>query len=98
MRSRYAAFAIGNEAYLLESWHSSTRPTRLALDPAQRWTGLTVQETTGGGLFDVEGTVAFEASYQQGSRRSSVQENSHFTREDGAWRYTEPVRGAGPDE
>jgi SEC-C motif-containing protein len=91
MRSRYTAFAIGDETYLLESWHSATRPTRSALDPGQRWTGLTVRETTGGGLFDVEGTVAFEATYQQGSRRSSVRENSHFAREDGAWRYTGPA-------
>lgn len=93
MRSRYTAFALGDEAYLLASWHSSTRPRRLALDPAQRWTGLTVEATTGGGLFDAEGTVAFEAAYQQGSRRASVRENSRFVREDGAWRYTGPVRG-----
>jgi SEC-C motif-containing protein len=94
MRARYSAFALGDETYLLDSWHSSTRPKRLALDPAQRWVGLTVSTTTGGGLFDAEGTVAFEARYERGSRRSSVQENSRFSREDGAWRYLGPVPGA----
>lgn len=91
MRSRYTAFALGDEEYLLESWHSSTRPHRLALDPTQRWVGLDVEESSGGGLFDNEGTVAFEASYTQGSRRSSVRERSRFVREDGLWRYLEAV-------
>lgn len=26
MRSRYSAFAVGDEAYLLRSWHPTTRP------------------------------------------------------------------------
>jgi SEC-C motif-containing protein len=90
MRSRYTAFALGDEAYLLETWHSSARPRRLALDPAQQWTGLDVQQSSGGGLFDAEGTVTFEATYRLGSRRSSVRETSRFLREDGIWRYAGP--------
>ena len=50
MRSRYSAFALGDDVYLLETWHPSTRPARLSLDPAQHWIGLTVLGSTRGGL------------------------------------------------
>ena len=29
MRSRYSAFAVGDAAYLLATWHPSTRPAAL---------------------------------------------------------------------
>ena len=37
MRSRYSAFAVGDAAYLLATWHPSTRPPALELDPGVRW-------------------------------------------------------------
>ena len=83
MRSRYSAFAVGDAAYLLATWHSTTRPRRLRLDPERRWTGLRVLGTTGGGLLDPSGTVRFRASYEGGAQ----EEDSAFAREDGAWRY-----------
>jgi SEC-C motif domain protein len=87
MRSRYSAFALGEEVYLLESWHTSTRPARVDLDRAQEWTGLEVLGHTGGGPFDAEGTVEFRAHYRIGRRTGVLHEHSHFTREGGAWRY-----------
>ena len=33
MRSRFTAFAVGDVAHLQASWHPSTRPTTLDLDP-----------------------------------------------------------------
>ena len=42
MRSRYSAFVLGDAAYLLATWHPSTRPRSLELDDAVRWTGLDV--------------------------------------------------------
>ena len=33
MRSRYSAFVLERVAYLRESWHASTRPADLALEP-----------------------------------------------------------------
>jgi branched-chain amino acid transport system ATP-binding protein len=62
MRSRYSAFAVGDARYLLDTWHTGTRPRSLRLDPAVRWTGLEVLATTGGGFLDAEGTVEFRAS------------------------------------
>lgn len=46
MRARCSAFAVGDPAYLLRSWHSSTRPTRLDLDDRQHWQRLEVLGTT----------------------------------------------------
>lgn len=44
MRSRYVAYALKNEAYLLASWHASTRPQALdlAADDA-KWIGLEIR-------------------------------------------------------
>ncbi|WP_204292365.1 YchJ family protein [Micromonospora gifhornensis] len=87
MRSRYAAFAVGDADYLLHSWHSSTRPARLRLDPGQRWTGLEIVATEQGGLFDSTGTVEFRAHYRDGVGAGSMTERSRFVREDGLWVY-----------
>ncbi len=85
MRSRYCAFVKGDEGYLLRTWHPRTRPTRLELDPAVRWTGLEILATTGGTAFHTTGTVTFRASYAGGALR----EHSRFERADGAWLYVD---------
>jgi SEC-C motif domain protein len=95
MRSRYAAFAVGDAAYLLRTWHRSTRPKRLNLDSTVRWTRLEVIETKGGGPFDEEGHVLFRAHHEIVDRatvRSSVlRERSQFVREDRRWVYLAAV-------
>ena len=87
MRSRYSAFVVGDAGYLQRTWHSSTRPRRLDLDDAVRWTGLEVLVTTGGSLLAAEGTVEFRASYLREGRPGAQHETSRFVREDGQWRY-----------
>lgn len=86
MRSRYAAFATGEAGYLLATWHPSTRPKRLVLDPDQHWQGLTIVSAHGGFL-DTEGTVEFRATWTMGGRTDVLHETSRFVREDGAWLY-----------
>lgn len=92
MRSRYSAFAVGDEAYLLRSWHPDTRPKRLDLDPEQVWRRLDVLTTSGGGLFDSTGTVEFVAHYVDHGTRGSMREHSTFVREDGRWLYVDAVQ------
>ncbi|WP_405096371.1 YchJ family protein [Micromonospora sp. NBC_01412] len=91
MRSRFSAFAVGDTAYLLRSWHSSTRPERLRLDPGQRWTRLEILGAEHGGLFDSAGTVAFRAHYREGGQPGTLTEHSRFTREDGHWVYVDAL-------
>lgn len=91
MRSRYSAFAVGDAAYLLRTWHPSGRPRTLTLDPAVRWTRLAVLETDGGGLFDSAGTVRFRAVYVREGQRGVLAETSRFVRRDKLWTYLGPV-------
>ncbi|MFD7501869.1 YchJ family protein [Streptomyces sp. NPDC059850] len=94
MRSRYSAFAVRDEAYLLRSWHSTTRPPRLELDPGLRWTRLEILGTTDGSAFHSTGTVEFRAHYVNGGDgggSGQQHENSRFAREGGAWVYVDGV-------
>lgn len=58
-----------------------------------RSTGLDVLATTGGGLFDMHGTVTFRAWYRHGGETGSQEETSRLTRVDGTWRYLDGVGG-----
>jgi SEC-C motif-containing protein len=91
MRSRYSAFAVGDTSYLLRTWHPQTRPSRLRLDPHQRWTGLAILDRSRGSLFDRVGTVEFEAGYRLDGRPGTIHERSEFTRHDGVWSYLGPA-------
>ncbi len=91
MRSRYAAFVVGDGAYLLLTWHPSTRPARLELDANVAWQGLDVTGSTGGSAFETEGVVEFVARFRVGRRDGSQHERSRFVREDGHWRYAGEV-------
>ena len=91
MRSRYSAFAVGDGAYLLATWHPDTRPTTLDLDPEVRWLGLEVLASTGGSMLASEGTVEFRASYVAGGRRGTQHEDSRFVRAGGRWSYLDGV-------
>ncbi len=93
MRARYAAFAVMDAAYLLRSWHSSTRPRAITLEAGEQWTGLTILATSKGGLFDQEGTVEFRALSRHRGRTSEMHERSQFLREDGAWVYVTALPG-----
>ena len=91
MRSRFSAFAVGDAGYLLRSWHSSSRPPDLRLDPALRWIRLAVLETRDGGLFDTTGIVRFRAIYTRDGQRGVLAETSRFLREDSRWTYVGPA-------
>ena len=91
MRSRYSAFAVADPAYLLATWHPSTRPPALELDPGIRWVGLDVLRADGGGLLAAEGTVEFRAHSVIDRVAGAQHENSRFVREGGRWYYLDGV-------
>jgi len=91
MRSRFSAFYVGDETYLLRTWHPSTRPPRIGLDPSVRWQRLEVLQTTGGSYLDTEGTVHFRAHSVERNRAGHLEENSRFVVHDGTWLYVGPV-------
>ncbi len=96
MRSRYVAYTLRREDYLLRTWHPHTRPGALNLEEeGVRWLGLKVLDTAGGKAHDAEGQVAFVARYKVGgfiARR--LTETSRFVREDGQWRYLDALEEA----
>lgn len=94
MRSRYSAFALGDEAYLLQTWHPSTRPTGLGRDDGTTWTGLVIEATEAGKAWDETGTVTFAASWRDAAgREGTLRERSRFVLVDGRWLYVDGVHG-----
>lgn len=91
MRSRYSAFAVGDVAWLLASWHPSTRPDGLELDDDLTWRRLDILGTHAGGPFDDAGEVEFAASWRSAAtgERGRLQERSRFVRESGLWLYVD---------
>ena len=93
MRSRYTAFALGLEAYLLATWHFTTRPAALALNeqPAPKWIGLQVLRHAQ--QDESHALVEFVARYKINGRACKMRETSRFVREDGEWFYVEGESG-----
>ncbi len=91
MRSRYTAFALGNEGYLLATWHPTTRPVRLALDRGDAWVQLRVLAAATDGD---NATVEFIARSKNGGSVASLHEISRFVREQGRWLYVDGVTKA----
>lgn len=87
MRSRYSAFAVGDADYVLATWHPSTRPATLELDPELRWYRLDIIGRSAGGPLDSHGEVEFEAFWRSPDARGSQRERSTFVREGGRWLY-----------
>lgn len=88
MRSRYSAYALKNEAYLLATWQAGTRPSELNLAAgALTWLGLEVRRTDAGQPGDSEGVVEFSARYLCGGKEGTLSELSRFVQERGKWFY-----------
>ena len=89
MRSRYTAYVLAREDYLLRTWHESTRPAQLDLkdSAAVKWLGLRILRCEAGGVEDNAAVVEFVARYQVNGRAGRLQEVSQFVREAGQWLY-----------
>ncbi len=89
MRSRYSAYVLENGEYLTRTWHPRTRPADLGLDDGTTWHGLTVIDTSGGGVDDQEGIVEFTAACRVKNVPGNLHEISEFVREGGRWFYVD---------
>ena len=89
MRSRYSAYVLGLEDYLLATWHASTRPASLDLtgDTATRWLGLSVKRHEV--IDETHAIVEFVARHKIGGRAYRLHEVSRFVREEGRWFYVD---------
>lgn len=107
MRSRYAAFALGLGAYLVDTLATAHPDRSLARESlvrelsrarvTQRFTGLRVLFSATGGPSGEDpdrGQVLFLARVFVDGRDRSFVELSDFARESGAWRYAGGVLAA----
>ncbi|MBU4262622.1 MAG: SEC-C domain-containing protein [Proteobacteria bacterium] len=88
MRSRYTAYVVRDVAYILRTWHPSTRPTRIDPHTIPTWNGLVI---IGAETDDEKGraTVEFKARAMTSGRMLLLHEKSRFVREKGQWFYVD---------
>ncbi|HEU0219988.1 MAG TPA: YchJ family metal-binding protein [Gallionella sp.] len=88
MRSRYSAYVLKLEGYLLATWHPSTRPAVLDLAANNvKWLVLEVKKGTSESAD--RATVEFVARYKIGGRAHRLHEASYFVLEEGRWFYVD---------
>ncbi|MDH2917486.1 MAG: YchJ family metal-binding protein [Gallionella sp.] len=87
MRSRYTAYTLQREDYLLATWHPTTRPASLSLaeDAQTKWIGLDVKRHER--QDSDHAIVEFVARYKVNGRAHRLHEVSRFAREDERWLY-----------
>ena len=88
MRSRYSAYVLKLEDYLLATWHPDTRPRQLDLAAdASTWLGLAVRRHE---VQDAShASVEFVARYRVAGRGHRLHEISRFVHADGRWLYVD---------
>jgi len=89
MRSRYTAYTLLREDYLLATWHPSTRPPMLGLagEAPIKWIGLEVRRHE---QQDADhAIVEFVARYKVNGRACGLHEVSRFVRQAGRWLYVD---------
>lgn len=88
MRSRYSAFVLNNEAYLLATWHETTRPPSVTFEPKLKWLGLQIVDARQTSESTAE--VEFIARYRIGGGSAArLRERSRFVLQDGRWFYVD---------
>jgi SEC-C motif-containing protein len=84
MRSRYTAYYQNNREYLLKTWHPSTRPESLDIDPAIQWIRLKIISSN-------NDQVEFSATYKIQGKAHKLHENSRFVYENQKWFYLDAL-------
>lgn len=87
MRSRYTAYTLDRDDYLLATWHHSTRPAVLnhMSGTPHKWLGLTVKRHEQPA--PDRAIVEFVARSKVGGRAHRLHEISRFVHENGRWFY-----------
>jgi SEC-C motif-containing protein len=93
MRSRYTAFVLENEAYLLRTWQADFRPSSLAFEAGAKWLGLEIKDLTQTVMKEGYETaeVEFVARARVAGKANRLHERSRFVCEEGQWLYVAAV-------
>ena len=93
MRSRYTAFVLEHEAYLLHTWQETNRPGKLEFDVSAKWLGLDIKDYAQTGLQEGQETaeVEFVARVRVAGKATRLHERSRFVCQGGRWLYVSGV-------
>lgn len=93
MRSRYTAFVLENETYLLHTWQAAQRPGNLEFEVGAKWLGLDIKDFVPTGLHEGLETaeVEFVARVRVAGKATRLHERSRFVCQDGQWLYVSAV-------
>lgn len=85
MRSRYTAFVLNQTGYLLDTWHTTTRPAQLPPDLDTQWASLVIVAAPPPS--GTTGSVHFRAFFRDSVGWHVLEEVSRFCFEEGRWWY-----------
>ena len=90
MRSRYSAYVLKNEAYLLKTWHKDQCPPPPLFDTTEQtqWLELKIKKFHEHS-HKQSATVEFIAIYKINGKAHRLHEISNFVKEDGQWLYVD---------
>ena len=96
MRSRYTAYAVHAIDYIVSTCVKKSEgdidiKSTKAWSEKSKWLGLKIVAVEQGGADDTEGTVEFEANYEQNGLRDVYHEKAAFKKQDGVWLYDEGI-------
>ena len=93
MRSRYTAFVLENEAYLMRTWQVAFRPSSLEFEAGAKWLGLEIKDFAQTGMKEGHETaeVEFVARVRVAGKANRLHERSRFVCEEGQWLYVAAV-------
>ncbi len=92
MRSRFTAYAMRNDDYLLSTWDNSKRPKDINFEQeAAEWVNLEIVNLKKGGEKDQKGIVEFKAYYRLEGEDYVMNEISRFKKHAGHWLYLDGV-------
>ncbi|MFT3943548.1 MAG: YchJ family metal-binding protein [Ancrocorticia sp.] len=89
MRSRYSAYALRNEDYVLETWHPGYRPDTVGLEAQVQWRRLDILDFS---EHENRAVVEFRAHWRKMMERGIMHERSSFICEGGRWYYTNGIQ------
>jgi len=90
MRSRYTAYVVKNVDYILDT---CLNKENMNIDGIKDWSEnsnwleLKINSVKGGGTADIEGIVAFEATYERKGLKNIHREIAKFVKKDNRWFY-----------
>lgn len=88
MRSRYSAYALKLPDYILQTWHTDTRPASLSMEDLNGIKWLKLEIVSHQAVDDTHAEVVFVATYQSGKqKKSQLTEHSQFVRINDRWLY-----------